>query len=256
MKYVSFSSVWRHRADFRQPDAAPYAGKTQICLMPVQLGLVLPSLLVILKSLTMHGLPCSSLGHCFGNPSDVSPDPSSVPEPNISTQSGSSNGPPAVPVTSQPEAVQRSRQELQHEQPGRTISCSTSYSNRIRNVNGTNANSVCHPQGTDGALCSESPRLSLSASQSSEDDELDFECGLELELNYPHIPRPSIIIRQRKVRRHNNEEVYISILYKHVFGSNVTHSSGKFAIYNTSTFVLKQQNFREMLYDAIFYHTY
>lgn len=203
--------------------------------MSVQLGLVLLSLLVILKSLTMHGLPCSSLGHCFGNPSDVSPDPSSVPEPNISTQSGSSNGPPAAPVTSQPEAVLRSRQELQHKQPGRTISCSTSYSNRIRNVNGTNVNSVCHPQGTDDALCSESPRLSLSASQSSEDDELDFECGLELKLNYPHIPRPSIIIGQLKVRRHN---------------------AWKFAIYNTSTFVFKLENFREMLYDAIFCHIY
>lgn len=164
--------------------------------MSVQLGFVLLSLVVIFESPSMHGLPCSSLGHCFGNPSDVNTDPASAQEPNISTQSKDSYGPPAAPVTSQPEALQ----EQQPEQPQRTVSCISTYSTRTRKVNGTSSNSICRLQDTDDELCFESPPLSHSVSQSSEDDELDLACSPELELKYPQIPRPSIIIRQLKVR--------------------------------------------------------
>ncbi|KAG7216108.1 hypothetical protein INR49_007860 [Caranx melampygus] len=49
--------------------------------------------------------------------------------------------------------------------------------------------------------CFESPPACRSISRSSEDDEQELECSPELELKYPHIPRPSIIIRQPKSSR-------------------------------------------------------
>lgn len=166
--------------------------------MSVQLGFILLSLSVIPEFPSMHGLPCSSLGHCFGNPSDVSTDPAPAQEPNNSRRS--INGLSSTdPVISQPEAQPDIPQEQQHRQSQRTVSYISTHSSRTRKVNGTNSNSICHQQDTDDGPCLESPPPCHSLSQSSEDDELD--CSPELELKYPQIPRPSIIIRQPKVRR-------------------------------------------------------
>lgn len=172
----------------------------QIRLMSVQLGFILLSLLVISESPSMHGLPCSSLGHCFGNPSDVSTDPAPAQEPDNSRRSRNNGLPAADPVTSQPEALPSSPQAQQHRQPQRTVSCISTHSARTRTANGTSSNSICHQQDTEDDPCFESPPSCRSLSQSSEDDELEFDCSPELELKYPQIPRPSIIIRQPKVR--------------------------------------------------------
>lgn len=177
--------------------------------MSVQLGFILLSLVVIFESRSMHGLPCSSLGHCFGNPSDVNNDPATAQEPTISNQSKDSHGPPVAPVTSQPEARPNNIQDRQNGQPQRTVSCISPSST---NVNGTNSDSVCHLQDTDNDFCFESPALSHSVSQSSEDGELDLDCGLELEL-YPHIPRPSIIIRQHEVISQSFYCVVFTVFY-------------------------------------------
>lgn len=160
----------------------------------------------------MHGLPCSSLGHCFGNPSDVNTDPATVQEPNISNQRKDSHGPPVAPVTSQPEARPSNTQDQQTGQPQRTVSCISTPSTRTRNVNGTNSNSIGHLQDTDDDFCLESPALSHSVSQSSEDGELDLDCSPELE-QYPHIPRPSIIIIQHKVRSQSVESITYTAHY-------------------------------------------
>lgn len=169
--------------------------------MSLRSGLAFPFILFILGFPAMHGLPCSSLGHCFGSPSDVSPDPSSAPGSNVTSQNSRSEGPPAAPVTTQPEAPTSSRHHPQQEQPQRSVSCSATHSPRIRSVNGVGSSFVCRLQSAaDGGICFESPRRSPSASQSSEDDDLDFDYSPEAELKYPHIPRPSIIIRQPQVR--------------------------------------------------------
>lgn len=171
--------------------------------MSVQIGFVLLSLLVTCKSTSMHGLPCSSLGHCFGNPSDVNTEPAPLQEPNDSRQSRNNHGLPAAdPVISQPEAPPGSPQDQQHTQPQSvSVSYISSHSTRTRKVNGTNSNSICHPQDQDDDPCFESPPPCSSLSQSSEEDERELECSPELELKYPQIPRPSIIIKQPKVRR-------------------------------------------------------
>lgn len=167
--------------------------------MSLPLGLAFPFLLVTLGSPKMHGLPCSSLGHCFGTPNDVGPDPPSVQETNVT----SPEGPPAAPVTVQPEAQTSIRQHLQPGPPQISVSCSATYSARISSLNGIGSRLVCRLQGAaDGGLGPESPRLSShSASQSSEEeDDLDVDYSPEVDLSYPHIPRPSIIIRQPQVR--------------------------------------------------------
>ncbi|XP_056242841.1 protein FAM107B isoform X1 [Seriola aureovittata] len=148
----------------------------------------------------MHGLPCSSLGHCFGNPSDVNTDPAPAQEPNNSRRSRNNHGLPAAdPVISQPEAPTGSPQEdPQHKRPQRTVSCISTHSTRTRKVNSTNSNFTCHPQDKDDDPCFESPPPCRSLSQTSDDDELELECSPELKLKYPQIPRPSIIIRQPK----------------------------------------------------------
>lgn len=168
--------------------------------MSVQLGFVLLSLLVICKSTSMHGLPCSSLAHCFGNPSDVNTDPAPPQEPTSSGRSRNNNG---LPVISQPEVSTGIPQaeDQQHKQPHRTVSCISSHSTGARKVNGINSNSACHLQDQNDDHCFESPPPCRSLSRSSEDDELEVECSPELDLKYPHIPRPSIIVRQPKVRR-------------------------------------------------------
>lgn len=170
--------------------------------MSLRSGLAFPFILLTLGSPAMHGLPCPSLGHCFGSPSDVSPDPSSAPESNVTSANSRSEGPLAAPVTAQPEAPMSSRHCPRQEQPQRSVSCSATHSARIRGVNGVGSSFARRLQGAaDGGICFESPRRSPRASQSSEDDDdLDFDYSPELELKYPHIPRPSIVIRQPQVR--------------------------------------------------------
>lgn len=165
--------------------------------MSVQLGFILLYYLVTSNSTSMHGLPCSSLGHCFGNPSDVNTDPAPSQEPNTSRQSRNNHEfQPEVPVIFQPEPLPGIPQEQQ-----RTVSSIPNHSTRNRKVNGTNSNSICGLQDKDDEPCSESPPPCHSFSQSSEDDELELERSPELQLKYPQIPRPSIIIRQPKVSR-------------------------------------------------------
>ncbi|KAG7521822.1 hypothetical protein JOB18_007554 [Solea senegalensis] len=138
----------------------------------------------------MHGLPCSSLGHCFGHPSDVNPDPAPPQEPNGSRRSRNAHGPAgtAGAVVSQPKALAA----REHEQPHGTVSCvSTTNSTKPRDVNGSSTE-----QNREDEPCSESSTPRRSLSLSSEDDEL--ECSPQLELKYPQIPRPSIIILQSK----------------------------------------------------------
>ena len=168
--------------------------------MSVQCGFVLLSLLVTCESTSMHGLPCSSLGHCFGNLSDVNPDPPTPLEQNNSRRSRDNQRLPAAgPVVFQPEAPRGSPLE-EHDQPHRTVSCiSTQSHTRTREVNETSSNSICHMQDRDDEPGFESPPHCHSLSLSSEDEEL--ECSPELELKYPQIPRPSIIILQSEVRR-------------------------------------------------------
>lgn len=143
----------------------------------------------------MHGLPCSSLGHCFGNPSDVNADSTPSLEPSNSKQSRDNHGLQAEdPVIFQPEPLPGIPQEQQ-----RTVSSISSCSTRTRNANGTSSNSISRPQNKNDDPFSESPPPRRSFSQSSEDDELEIECSPELQLKFPQIPRPSIIIRQPKV---------------------------------------------------------
>lgn len=166
-------------------------------LISVQWGLILLFFLETSKSTSMHGLPCSSLGHCFGNPSDVNTDPGPSQEPNPSRQSRNNNVLQAEdPVIFQPEPLPGIPQERQ-----RTVSSISTCSTKTGKVNGTNPNSVCHLQNKDDDTFSESSPPCHNFSQSSEDDELELECSPELQLKFPQIPRPSIIIRQPKVTR-------------------------------------------------------
>lgn len=182
------------------PNVAPHTRKPQIHLMSVRLRFILLFLSVISEFPSMHGLPCSSLGHCFGNPSDVNTDPIPAQEPSNSRQSRNSHRLPASdPIVSQPEALPCSPQEQQHKPSQRTVSCISEHSTRTMKVNGTNSNSIRRLQDTDDEPCFGSPPACRSLSQSSEDGELEVEFSPELELNYPQIPRPSIIIRQSKV---------------------------------------------------------
>ncbi len=148
----------------------------------------------------MHGLPCSSLGHCFGFPSDVNADPAPAQETHNSIRSRNNREPPAAEtVTSQPDVQPGGLQERQHKQPQSTISCISTHSTRTNKVNGSNSNPACHLKDTDEDVCFESPPSCRSLYQSSEDEEQELDCSPELELKYPRIPRPSIVIRQPKV---------------------------------------------------------
>ncbi|XP_034031385.1 uncharacterized protein LOC117514923 [Thalassophryne amazonica] len=162
--------------------------------MPVEFTFVLPSLFDNCDVSRMHGLPCSSLGHCFGHPSEVNSDPTPSQGSNLSRERGSDRGPGVTePVISQPEV----RPEQQRRQREVTFSCVSTYSTRSRKANGTNPNG--HVQdGIDDDLCFGSPQGSVSSLQSLEDDDQELELSPELEPKYPQIPRPSIIIRQPK----------------------------------------------------------
>lgn len=152
----------------------------------------------------MHGLPCSSLGDCFDDPSEGSSDPSSSQEPSFSTQSKEDHNLSATaPVTSQPEVLP-GLNEQQHQPSERTDSQSSACPSRARKLNGTNSISLnCHRQDADDEVCFESPPINYSISQSSEGDEEEEEEESDLspatENKYPQIPRPSIIIRFSQV---------------------------------------------------------
>lgn len=143
----------------------------------------------------MHGLPCSSLG-CFGNSSDVSTDPIPPQETDSSRQSRNNHESHAeFPVVCQPETLPGIPQEQR-----RTASAVSKRSTRTNKVNGTSSNSTCGLQGEDDDdVCSELPPACHNVSLSSGDEDLDLECSPELQLKFPQIPRPSIIIRQPKV---------------------------------------------------------
>lgn len=166
--------------------------------MSVQL--VLLTVLVLFESTSMHGLPCSSLGHCFDDPSEGSSDPSSSPEPSFSTQSkDDQNLSATAPVTSQPEVLP-GLQEQQHQPSGRTTSQVSACSSRARRLNGSSSvSSHCHWKDTMEEDCFDSPPTSHSIPQSSEEDEEDSDLSPKMELKYPQIPRPSIIIRLPQV---------------------------------------------------------
>ncbi|XP_077374076.1 uncharacterized protein LOC144016611 [Festucalex cinctus] len=118
----------------------------------------------------MHGLPCPSLGRCFGYLSDSNSDPALDPE------SDECQIHQLDPVTAQPD-IPSSQQKSQA-----TLDCFSS-----QETNGTNSSH--NPQDKDDtAFC---------LSSSSEYDVEEEFCG-EMELKYSHIPRPSIITRHPK----------------------------------------------------------
>uniref|UniRef100_A0A3P8UX36 Family with sequence similarity 107 member B n=2 Tax=Cynoglossus semilaevis TaxID=244447 RepID=A0A3P8UX36_CYNSE len=155
---------------------------------------------LLLTPINMHGLPCSSLGHCFGNPSDGNPDPA-PPFPSQEARNLRRSGnvhnkrPDSGAVISQPKAQSISAQE--HEQPHKTtVSVVSTSSTKAKKGNGITINSVCKPQYQDNGLGCESPMPCSDLSQTSECEELEEENSPELELKYTHIPRPSITIVQ------------------------------------------------------------
>lgn len=168
--------------------------------MSVPAGFTILSLMVISHSASMHGLPCSSLGHCFGSLSDVNADSA----PSVESNNSRSNKrlPEATdPVLSQPEIRPRSPQEVRPKPAEKTSSCISSRSTRSGDLNDTNSN--CVMQDKHDALCLESPP-SFSDFYENSEDELESEFGPEQK--YPRIPRPSIIIRQPKVKKKINAD--------------------------------------------------
>lgn len=159
---------------------------------------------LLLTPINMHGLPCSSLGHCFGNPSDGNPDPAppfpSQEARNLRRSRNVHNKrPDSGAVISQPKAQSISAQE--HEQPHKTtVSVVSTSSTKAKKGNGITINSVCKPQYQDNGLGWESPMPCSDLSQTSECEELEEENSPELELKYTHIPRPSITIVQPQVQ--------------------------------------------------------
>lgn len=149
---------------------------------------------------SMHGLPCASLGHCFGHPSDVNTDPAPAQDSNYSKQNrNESRLAAADPVTSQPDAAPCSAQQQQrYKHPQKNVNYITDHSTRTLKVTNSQ-HSVCHRQEVDEDPSFESPPACHSPSQSSEVDE-EGESRPETELKCPQIPRPSIIIRPCKVR--------------------------------------------------------
>lgn len=180
-------------------DVASHIGDSQFHLMSLQLFILLLFFLLNIVSVSMHGLPCASLGNCFGNPSDVNTDPAPSQEQNNSITSRNNHGLPAAePVISQPEASGSPLR--QYSQPQRTVSCISTHSTRTRSINGTKTNSNCHLQDKDAGTCLESTPAYQSPSESSYEEDVEFDLSREGEQNYPQIPRPSIIIRKPKVK--------------------------------------------------------
>ncbi|XP_057693279.1 uncharacterized protein LOC130916513 isoform X2 [Corythoichthys intestinalis] len=115
----------------------------------------------------MHGLPCPSLGHCFGSTSDPNSDPA------VEFDEHRNHKPDLV--TAQPEP------RLSQEQSQRTNGCLFP-----QETNGSNAPG--NLQDDDNQICLHT---------CSDDDEKE-DSSAKLELKYSHIPRPSIIVRQPK----------------------------------------------------------
>lgn len=161
------------------------------------------TILVLYESTSMHGLPCSSLGDCFDDPSEGSGDLSSSQEPRFSIhRENDHNLSATAPVTSQPEALP-GLPEQQHQPSERTDSRISACSSRATKLNGTNSiSSNCYQQDADAEVCFESPAINYSISPSSEDDdeeEEESDLSPSTENKYPQIPRPSIIIRLSQV---------------------------------------------------------
>lgn len=161
------------------------------------------TVLVLFQSSSMHGLPCSSLGDCFDDPSEGSCDPSSSQEPSFSTQSKNGHN-LSGPVTSQPEVLP-GLHEQQHQPSERTDSQTSACSSRATQLNGTNSiSSNCYRQDADEEVYLQSPRINYSISQSlegeeEEEEEEESDLSPATEPKYPHIPRPSIVIRLSQV---------------------------------------------------------
>lgn len=159
------------------------------------------SLMVIFKSSDMRGLPCSSLAHCFGYPSEANTGPSPSAEPNNTILNRNNNGLPAAnPVVSQPQTISSSNLEKQHKPLQTTFSFVPSCSTTSGNLISTYSTSKCfmqeENQGEDQSLAPSALVRNLSGRS---DDELKG-CP-KLELKFPQIPRPSIIRSEAKVRR-------------------------------------------------------
>lgn len=130
----------------------------------------------------MHGLPCSALQYCFGGPPDVSADPASFQDPQISKP-----GPdPAMglAVLTQPGPIKPVRTDSQP-----SFSCVSIQTK----TNGTNSKTKELDTENQDTLHS----YPSSEGLSEEDDSQDR--SPVLDTKRPHIPRPSII-RPQKVR--------------------------------------------------------
>ncbi|XP_013858911.1 uncharacterized protein LOC106514281 [Austrofundulus limnaeus] len=172
--------------------------------MSVPAGFTVLSLMVISHPASMHGLPCSSLGHCFGSLSDLS-DVNADSAPSVQSNNSRSNkGLPeaaAGPVLSQPEIRPCSPHVGQHKPAEKTSSCISSGSTRSGDLNDTNSN--CVMQDKHEGVRLGSPPSFGDFSENSE-DELESEFGPEQK--YPRIPRPSITIRQPKESKFQETE--------------------------------------------------
>ncbi|KAF4101212.1 hypothetical protein G5714_017644 [Onychostoma macrolepis] len=130
----------------------------------------------------MHGLPCSALQYCFGGPPDVSADPASYQDPELSK-----TGPdPAMglAVLTQPGPIKPVRTDSQP-----SFSCVSIQTK----TNGTNSKTKELDTENQDTLHS----YPSSEGLSEEDDAQDR--SPDLDTKRPHIPRPSII-RPQKVQ--------------------------------------------------------
>ncbi|CAL8263613.1 unnamed protein product [Merluccius merluccius] len=151
----------------------------------------------------MHGMPCSALNHCFGSdPSDVSTDqlPSQGPDGSSRcsrTDPGGHDPPGAEPVLSQPEPKPcggggGGKVVVEYSQSDWRCESLTSARSAHRHLDRHGSeHSHWLPTG-EGELFGS---RNSSVSQSSE-EYLDDDGGPRWALQYPLIPRPSIIIRQ------------------------------------------------------------
>ncbi|KAK0153699.1 hypothetical protein N1851_004518 [Merluccius polli] len=151
----------------------------------------------------MHGMPCSALNHCFGSdPSDVSTDqlPSQGPDGSSRcsrTDPGGLDPPGAEPVLSQPEPKPcggggGGPVVVEYSQSDWRCESLTSARSAHRHLDRHGSeHSHWLPTG-EGELFGS---RNSSVSQSSEEN-LDDDGGPRWALQYPLIPRPSIIIRQ------------------------------------------------------------
>lgn len=151
---------------------------------------------VTLHSISMHGLPCSALLHCFGSPADVTANPTQSLDPDPTRSGKTDLEPPVVvdPVLCQP--VPKPDPPLEHQPHHRIVSFISTHT-RTRTLNGTYSNSNGQPPGRESH--SFKTPLACHCLSDSAEGHREMVIGLELGVKYPIIPRPSIIIRQPKV---------------------------------------------------------